>query len=266
MIEALRVLLDESVILLIALGLFIWLVRRRPTRAVIAALLLLVLFDLGRYYHLTLRKTGLAMKNMQVFRTTPPAYPQYISVPEGEVASTYIDIISKRPLLDMKGVNLIEFKDYFDYVNKDKQWLYQTRQNTDAMLRLRLVGKPAWDEFLSQRPYSLATRLEPASSSIAATSFSADSISISVSTPQAAYVYYQDNYDKGWSATVDGAPATLIDAKPFKAVEVAAGAHTVTMSYLPPWRWALMLVLNVFALGAGACVLWLYRGWLRGAR
>jgi hypothetical protein len=65
----------------------------------------------------------------------------------------------------------------------------------------------------------------------------------------------------GWVAEVDGAPAPLLVANgAFRAVPVAAGAHTVTFRY-EPWTVTLGLWLTVLgAAAAAAAVAWDLRG------
>lgn len=62
-----------------------------------------------------------------------------------------------------------------------------------------------------------------------------------------ALVTVAEQFDPGWSATVDGAPATVVAADGFlAAVEVPAGAHEIRLTYEPP-RWTLAVVVSLLA-------------------
>lgn len=46
---------------------------------------------------------------------------------------------------------------------------------------------------------------------------------------------FNEQFDKGWSATVDGVPAPLLRANLFmRALELAPGEHEIVMSYRSP--------------------------------
>jgi hypothetical protein len=61
-----------------------------------------------------------------------------------------------------------------------------------------------------------------------------NAITIPVLLEQPGWVVLSDTYYPGWLAYVDGQPATLLHGDyAFRAVAVAAGAHTVTFRYAP---------------------------------
>ncbi len=72
-----------------------------------------------------------------------------------------------------------------------------------------------------------------------------------------------DAYARGWTATVDGAPAPVFRADAaFRGVHVPAGAHRVELAYRPPGLWeglgvsaAGLLALVLFVMRAGREVL-----------
>ncbi len=80
-------------------------------------------------------------------------------------------------------------------------------------------------------------------------------VEISLSSPVEGYLVLSDPYYPGWQAVVDGVPAAILKADyAFRAVEVPAGDHRVTMSFTPvTWRLGLaisaasLLVLLVLA-------------------
>jgi uncharacterized membrane protein YfhO len=62
----------------------------------------------------------------------------------------------------------------------------------------------------------------------------------------------------GWTATVTGAPATVLTANvAFRAVALPAGRHLVTFSYAPP-AWGAALAVTLVA----ALALALWGAWL----
>jgi uncharacterized membrane protein YfhO len=65
-----------------------------------------------------------------------------------------------------------------------------------------------------------------------------DLVEIDVSSPVEGYLVLSDPYYPGWRATVDSAPAVILKADyAFRAVEVPAGDHRVTMAFSPnTWR------------------------------
>jgi hypothetical protein len=76
-----------------------------------------------------------------------------------------------------------------------------------------------------------------------------DLVEIDLSSPGEGYLVLSDPYYPGWQATVDGAPAVILKADyAFRAVEVPAGDHRVTMAFRPnTWRIGLAI--------SAACVL-----------
>ena len=58
---------------------------------------------------------------------------------------------------------------------------------------------------------------------------------LSLVAPRPGLVYAAESFFRGWSATVNGDPATILRANyAFRAVEVPAGRVTIELSYLPP--------------------------------
>lgn len=81
-------------------------------------------------------------------------------------------------------------------------------------------------------------------------------LALSVDAPRPGMVVAVEAYAPGWSATVDGAPASVMRSNViFMAVPVAAGTHTITLDYDPSgvvalwWMWVLVLV-GVTVVGA----------------
>ena len=76
-----------------------------------------------------------------------------------------------------------------------------------------------------------------------------DLVEIDLRNPVEGYLVLSDPHYPGWRATVDGAPAVILKADyAFRAVEVPAGDHRVTMAFRPT-TWRVGLAISV------ACVL-----------
>ena len=82
---------------------------------------------------------------------------------------------------------------------------------------------------------------------------SSDQIELVLTTSEPGFARVLESWDPGWSATVDGAPAPVMQTESFALeVPVAAGRHTVRLSYQTPGRttgWILS-VIDVALLGA----------------
>jgi len=64
-------------------------------------------------------------------------------------------------------------------------------------------------------------------------------------------LYYADGYSPDWSATVDGRPAPVLVANgAFKAVDVPAGSHRVTLAYRPD-RYVIAFAIRALAVFGG---------------
>lgn len=62
-----------------------------------------------------------------------------------------------------------------------------------------------------------------------------DHVSGTIDLAEAKYLYFSIPYSTGWSATVDGQPATLTRANTaFMALELSPGEHTIELSYCTP--------------------------------
>jgi hypothetical protein len=92
---------------------------------------------------------------------------------------------------------------------------------------------------------------------------SPEDVSVAVSAPNPSIVVVRNNWDVGWSATVDGRPAPVLRADYFRqGIPVPAGHHEVRLVYRDPRigrgllasaaAWSLLVVAFAAALGTEA--------------
>lgn len=81
-------------------------------------------------------------------------------------------------------------------------------------------------------------------------------VELSVDAPSKGFVVLADQYDEGWTASIDGAPSSIVRANyAFRAVAVPAGRSTLAFRYRPP---GLMLGIAATFVGTLAAI-WLAR-------
>lgn len=93
---------------------------------------------------------------------------------------------------------------------------------------------------------------DPAAS-VEIVSHTSDSYTVSVKTPFSGYLIVNENWDKGWHASVNRRKAKILRVDLYqKGVEVPAGESEVSFSYTPPFLWlgATISLLSLFGLGA----------------
>jgi uncharacterized membrane protein YfhO len=72
---------------------------------------------------------------------------------------------------------------------------------------------------------------------------SRNQIEISVNAPAQGVVVVHETYYPHWEATIDGQPAPIVPANVmFRGVVVGPGAHTIVMTYRPPWFRSLAVI------------------------
>lgn len=85
------------------------------------------------------------------------------------------------------------------------------------------------------------------------TGHTSDSFMVTVKTPFSGYLLVNENWDKGWHATVNRRRAKVLRADLYqKAVAVPAGESEIVFTYTPPLLWlgATLSLLSLFGLGA----------------
>jgi hypothetical protein len=191
----------------------------------------------------------------------------------GGRSSRLYDLLGVRYLLGSKDVTLDW--DKFSLVF-DSDPTVNVYRNESAMPRAFLVHRAvvaedhedAWTR-LHQPEFDPATTVileggrelgGPAgaggTASVEVVRYEPDLVEIDLSNPAEGYLVLSDPHYPGWQATVDGAEAAILKADyAFRAVEVPAGDHRVTMAFRPnTWRIGLAIsaatVLGLLLFGA----------------
>jgi hypothetical protein len=93
--------------------------------------------------------------------------------------------------------------------------------------------------------------------SFAATSSAPGERSATVQLAGTAVVAFDEQYDTGWTATVDGEAATVLPVDGvWAAVVVPAGEHRIELRYSPGWLYPSLAVMVLAWLGAAALCWW----------
>ncbi|MBI3315590.1 MAG: hypothetical protein HYZ87_01260, partial [Candidatus Omnitrophica bacterium] len=249
----LRAVLDETLLFAGMLWAFFWIRRQRVTKTVIGILFFLLIFDLGRYTHFVMVSDRLPLDTSFDFRSgQTKTLPEFKGLFEFEPGKTaYHAMLKKEPVLVPSNKVLMELKEGRDFVSQHAELLKDREKNKELYRSYFLTSK---NEQGSAGPGPGKTDV---------VSFSADRVAFRVWAHEPAYFTYRDNKDDGWSAALNGKRVPLVEAKAFKTVEVGPGENRVVFTYNPPWKWSLHLVLQIFFLGAGGSLIWLYRGFLK---
>lgn len=86
----------------------------------------------------------------------------------------------------------------------------------------------------------------PADPAVEVVRFRRNGYTLRLDAPRGGHVYCSESFAEGWSAQVNGRPATILPANyAFRAVEVPRGPVTITFSYWPPWLTAGLLVTSL---------------------
>ena len=141
------------------------------------------------------------------------------------------------------------------------RWAGRSTVEPDAAARVDLLasGELPADTVVLDAPPTAPGMGDPAE--VTVTEDSGDVVAATVDAAGPGFLVVADTLQDGWVATVDGAPAPLVDADhAFVAVPVGAGTHEVVLRYAPPgWAtgWA---VTGLALLGLVALIVWGRRG------
>jgi len=129
----------------------------------------------------------------------------------------------------------------------------------DGLSALQTLTEPAFDPSREIVLPEGASTLPPAtfSGTSRLREFRPDRVRLEVATSDPGFVVLVDAYDPGWSAQVDGRPASVLRANvAFRAVAVPAGRHIVELRYRPTTA---LLGLGISALTLVAGAAWAFR-------
>ncbi|CAN5272397.1 hypothetical protein BH20ACT5_BH20ACT5_16250 [soil metagenome] len=126
---------------------------------------------------------------------------------------------------------------------------------TDLVARVQTVAHTRYadDEVVLSAPGKPAAGL-PAD--LRVLEDSGDTIRVRVEAQGAGYLVVVDAIQADWTATVDGAPADIVEAEHAGgAVYVEAGSHDITLRYSPPGRPTGAIVSTLAAMGLCAAAI-----------
>jgi hypothetical protein len=128
--------------------------------------------------------------------------------------------------------------------------VFDHRVESDPARLLAAVRDPAFDpartiwleEPAAEPPANAGPADTPSSANVRITRYEPDHVALEAQMPRSGFVVLMDTYFPGWTATIDGHPVPIYRADyDYRAVQVSAGAHTVTFEYRPwSFRWGLM--------------------------
>jgi hypothetical protein len=257
----LRFFLDETMILMIMGGVFLFLIRNRFRQFVVVAAFLVVLFDVGRYYHQTLVKNRTTRTPIISDLALPYAWQEYKSPFTLSPRDLGGPLLMKVPVIVLNGACMMVDKSHQQFIEQYRDLFVQEKNSKELLRSAQLIPKNQWDLFQKNGHAMLLNNITLPSTAIQVTDYQPNTVHFYTKAEQAAFLYYLDCYGAGWKVFVDGQQQPLLNVNSFKAVELPPGEHEVIFRYLPFWRWVLHLVLHVVMLGLGGGLLWLYWEW-----
>jgi hypothetical protein len=274
LLKSLRIFLDETVIFCVMVIGFVWLCKRTRNRKWVIVLFILLIFDLGRYYHLTLQKqkepfpvsiVEIQQQNLRKWMPSIMNSNELMSGKELLLETSYQGQFIGVPVFDVFDLgrkNLVAFRDFKNFIAQNRALLQEQKSNRDFLQRVYLLPQKRGDDLYMLFREVLRDATITAKGSYSVVSHSANAVRFKISLKQPAVFVFVDNYDRGWNVQVDGVSRSLLKVGPFKGIDVLPENQEIEFIYQPAWRWSIHLTLHLFFLVGGGCMIWTYRDWL----
>jgi hypothetical protein len=128
-----------------------------------------------------------------------------------------------------------------------RAWLVHTARQVGTGEALPLLADgsvdPRQEALLEQSPPSLEAAEPGVPEGASISRYEADRLDVDVTASSDALLMLSEIWDPGWSATVNGYPATVLEVNHmFRAVPVPAGNSTVVLRYDAPWLMASLAI------------------------
>lgn len=257
--------LIETVILISMLIIFLLVVFSRPSKlAIIIIIFLVLLFDVTKYYRNVLSNERDVRKTGFNYYSSESSWKEYKSLFETlKLETPYLALLNKEPVIDINNNSLLVFSEYRKFIKQYRPLLADSARNREMYRAVRVISEEQMDVFKREGPSMNSIQ---SGAEVKVKSYQPNEVQFEVKAEKPAYLYYMDNYDKGWSVYVNGNKKDLIKVFSFKAVEFMQGENKIVFSYKPSWRWVLHTSLSVFWLGLGGCLIYIYWHWIKKQR
>jgi len=262
-----RQFLIETVILISVLIIFLLAIFRRPSKLVIIIIFLVLLFDVTKYYRNVLSNERDVRKTGFNYYSAESSWKEYKSLFSTlKLETPYLALLNKEPVIDINNNSLLVFSEYRKFIKQYRPLLADSARNREMYRVVRVIPEEQMDVFKRQGPSMFLSNSIPSDAEVKVKSYQPNEVQFEVKAEEPAYLYYMDNYDKGWSVYVNGNKKDLMKVFSFKAVELMQGENKIVFSYKPSWRWVLHASLSVFWLGLGGCLIYIYWHWIKKQR
>lgn len=259
--------LIETVILMSMLIIFLLAVFRRPSKLAIIIIFLVLLLDVTKYYRNVLSNERDIRKTGFNYYSAESSWKEYKSLFNTlKLETPYLALLNKEPVIDINNNSLLVFSEYRKFIKQYTPLLADSAGNGEMYRAVRVIPEGQMDVFKREGPSMFLSNSIPSDTEVRVKSYQPNEVQFEVKAEEPAYLYYMDNYDKGWSVYVNGNKKDLLKVFSFKAVELMQGENKIVFSYKPSWRWALHASLSVFWLGLGGCLIYIYWHWIKKQR
>ncbi len=260
-------LLIETVILLSVLIIFLLAVFRLPSKLAIIIIFLVLLFDVTKYYRNVLPKEQDSRKTGFNYYSAESTWKDYKSLFYTlKLETPYLALLNKEPVIDINNNSLLVFSEYRKFIKQYKPLLADSIKNREMYRVVQVIPEGQIDIFKRVGPSMFLSNSIPSNTEVKVKSYQPNEVQFEANVEEPAYLYYMDNYDKGWSVYVNGNKKDLIKIFSFKAVELMKGENRIVFSYKPSWCWVLHASLSVFWSGLGGCLIYIYWQWIKKQR